>query len=265
MEAVQGRVLLVGIQVRGEHEVLEPVRMLVDYPPARLVHRLRHHVLSGGVTGCEVEAEPAHPAQRVLLDVAKLAGSGRLFRLVLDGGEALVNPAAEVACGPSVAKHEHGCPLHGVVDDRRRNASRFAGDSHASVVAGDQSALGGRQRHEVLPFGVLAVNEQRAGEPQRYLGHAGEALHVARQAARRDRTKRLRRDRGVRPSRRSLPDVAPPPHHGCSRHCCHVGAGAWSILLVAPSWADPSVTNVRSLSAQNIATMLNSPGTVMAR
>jgi hypothetical protein len=110
MEAVQGRVLLVGIQVRGEHEVLEPVRMLVDYPPARFVHRLRHHVLSGGVTGCEVEAEPAHPAQRVLLDVAKLAGSGRLFRLGLDGGEALVNPAAEVACGPSVAKHEHGCP-----------------------------------------------------------------------------------------------------------------------------------------------------------
>ena len=178
MEAVQGRVLLVGVQVRGKDEVLEPVRVLVDDPPARLVHRLRHHVLAGGVTGGEVEAEKAHPAQRVLLDVAKLAESGRLLGLGLDGGEALIDPVAEVACGPGVAEHEDGCPLHGVVDDRRRDSTRFAGDPHASAVAGDQSALGGCQRHEVLSARVLAVNEQRAGEPQGHLGHAAEALHV---------------------------------------------------------------------------------------
>ena len=59
--------------------------------------------------------------------------------------------------------------------------------AHAAVVAGDQRALGGRQRNIEVSLGVLAVDAQRTGHADRNLRDAGEVLDVARQHARVER------------------------------------------------------------------------------
>ena len=71
--------------------------------------------------------------------------------------------------------------LHAVVHDRRLHAARRVQQLHAAVVGGDERALGGRHRDVELALGVLAVDEQRARDPERDLGDAGEVLDVARQ------------------------------------------------------------------------------------
>jgi hypothetical protein len=69
--------------------------------------------------------------------------------------------------------------LHVVGDDRRRHATSLVQQPHTAVVARHERPLGSGQRHVKLSLGVLAVDEQRSGEPDRDLGDADELLDVA--------------------------------------------------------------------------------------
>ena len=55
---------------------------------------------------------------------------------------------------------------------------------HAAIIARDQRAFGRRHRHVEVAVGVLALDQERAGEPDRHLGRADEILDVAGQGAR---------------------------------------------------------------------------------
>ncbi len=101
--------------------------------------------------------------------------------LLLDPVEVLLEPDAEVASLAGAGEDEDRSALHRVVDHRRLDAAGVAGQLHAAVVAGDESALRGRHRHPVLTLGVLTVDQQRTGEADRDLGCADEALDVAGQ------------------------------------------------------------------------------------
>ena len=85
----------------------------------------------------------------------------------------------EVAAVAGVVEDEDRRPLHAVAHHRAGDAAREVEHLHAAVVGGDQRALGGGQRDDELPLGVLAVDLERAGEADRHLGDAGEVLDVA--------------------------------------------------------------------------------------
>jgi hypothetical protein len=70
-------------------------------------------------------------------------------------------------------------PLHRVVEHRGRTPP--LGSTHAAVVARDQRALGGRERHVEIPFRVLAVDTERSCQADRHLRDAHEVLDVAGQ------------------------------------------------------------------------------------
>jgi hypothetical protein len=65
---------------------------------------LGDHVLTSGVAGGEVEAQPAKLPDGVLFDVAELSVMSRLLGLGLDRGEAPLDPLTERACGARVAQ-----------------------------------------------------------------------------------------------------------------------------------------------------------------
>lgn len=78
-------------------------------------------------------------------------------------------------------EYERGRALHLIVHHGRLDAAAFAEQTHSTVVAGDQGALGCRQRHIEVPPGLLAVDAQRTGDANRHLGRPGEVLDVSRQ------------------------------------------------------------------------------------
>ena len=71
--------------------------------------------------------------------------------------------------------------LHVVGDHGGGHAAGFVEQTHAPVVAGDQRAFGGRQRHVELALSVLAVHQQGPGEPDRYLRDPDEVFGVPAQ------------------------------------------------------------------------------------
>src|ERR1044071_1656974 len=156
-------------------------------PLARRGGRLATHVLSGGVAGREVEAQEPRRADLVLLDVIELADArGRLGGL-LDRREALADPGAELTRGHRVGQQEHRRALHELLDHGGLDAAARVEQAHPAAVAGDQRALGGRQRDVEVALRVLAVDPDRAGEAEWHLGHPGEVLDVAGDEGRRDR------------------------------------------------------------------------------
>jgi hypothetical protein len=189
--------LLVGLHLRGQREMLEPRDALLLHPHAGVARRPRHHVLSGGVAGGVVEAQPAHLADRVLLDVAQLAAGRRLLGLGLDGGEVRRHPFAEGARGTRVGKHEQRRALHRVVEHGGADAAGLAAQTHAARVARHQRALGGGHGHVELALGMLAVHEHRTGQPDRHLRDADEVLDVAGQNGRVERVTSDMRERGA--------------------------------------------------------------------
>ena len=176
------RVLLIGVHRAGQ-PILGPARIVRLHPLARGLCRLRGHVLAGGVAGREVDPQVEQRTNLVLADIGELARvRGRLG----DGADlllALIDPGAELTRLQGVVEDEHGRALHVVLDDGRLDAAAFAEHAHAAVVAGDERALGGGQRHIELSPRVLAVDPQRAGHADRHLRHAGEVLDVPRQHA----------------------------------------------------------------------------------
>ena len=164
--------------------VLGAARIVSLHPLARGLGRLRGHVLTGGIAGGEVDTQIEQRADLVLADVGELARRGSSPRRSR-GSPSLVlfDPVAELARLQGVVEDEHRRALHVVLDHRRLDAAAFAQHPHPAVVAGDQGALGGRQRHVEISPGVLTVDAQRTGHSDRHLGHAGEVLDVSRQHA----------------------------------------------------------------------------------
>ena len=176
------RVLLVGVDRAGQ-PVLGAARVVGLHPLARGLRRLRGHVLTGGVAGGEVDPQVEQRTDLVLADVGELARArGRLG----DGADLVlvpIDPVAELARLHGVVEDEHRRALHAVLDDGRLDAAALAEHAHPAVVAGDERALGGRQRHVEVSLRVLAVDAQRTGHADRHLRHAGEVLDVPRQHA----------------------------------------------------------------------------------
>ena len=90
---------------------------------------------------------------------------------------------AELARLHRIVEDEYRRALHVFLDHRRPDAAALVEQPHAAVVAGDQRALGGRERNVEVALGVLAVDPQRTGQADRHLGHADEILDVAGQHA----------------------------------------------------------------------------------
>ena len=212
------RVLLVGVDRAGQ-PVLGAARIVGLHPLAGSLCRLRGHVLAGGVARREVDSQVEQRTNVVLADVGELARArGRL-----GGGSdlllVLINPGAELARLQGVVEDEHRGALHVVLDDGRLHAATFGEHAHAAVVAGDERALGGSQRHVEVSPGVLAVDPQRTGHADRHLRHTGEVLDVPRQQAR-DRTRSFPRARGWPRSVRAGTPGGAPPYRACSRRPC---------------------------------------------
>ena len=176
------RVLLVGVDRAGQ-PVLGAARVVGLHPLARGVRRLRGHVLTGGVARREVDSQVEQRTDLVLADVGELARAGGRLGGGSDLVLVLIDPVAELARLQGVVEDEHRGALHAVLDDGRLDAAAFAEHAHPAVVAGDQRALGGRERHVEVSPGVLAVDAQRTGHADRHLRHAGEVLDVPRQHA----------------------------------------------------------------------------------
>src|SRR5919109_52120 len=170
--------LLVGGEVRLEEVVLE-LRVVGSDPLAGHRGRLPGHVLARGVPGRVVEAAEQDAARGVLLDVEQLAGPRRALGHLLDLLEVVVEPVGELARVAGALEDEGGRALHLVGHDGGGDAARLAQQPHAAVVARDQRALGGSERHVELALGVLAVDEQRPGHAERDLSDADEVLDVA--------------------------------------------------------------------------------------
>jgi hypothetical protein len=177
VQDVHLRALLVGGQV-GLQAELAHARAVRHDPPACPRRRLTGHVLSRGVPGGVAEPEEDKPAGRELLDVARAASAGCRVRLPLDVTEAGRHPLPERPGLSRAVEAERRRPLHPVVHHGGRDAARGMQQLHAPVVAGDQRPFGRRQRHVELPRRVLAVHQQRPGDPDRQLGGADEVLHV---------------------------------------------------------------------------------------
>src|SRR5208282_4454204 len=116
VQAVELRMLLVGVEVAGQLEMLQALDALLLDPQAGVTGRLRHHVLSGRIAGREVEAQEPELAYRVLLDVAQLTVVGGLLGLGLDGVEVAADPLPKGACSAGIAEDEARRALHHVVD-----------------------------------------------------------------------------------------------------------------------------------------------------
>ena len=86
---------------------------------------------------------------------------------------------SECARLAGVVEQEDGRALHRPGDDRRFHPAAFREKPHAAIVAGDQGSLGRRHGHVEFALGMLAVDPQRPGEPDRHLRHADEILDVA--------------------------------------------------------------------------------------
>ena len=180
------RRLLVGGEVALEEEALD-VGVLLEDPVAGGLGRLAGHVLAGGVAGRVVEARVEDAARRVLLDVLEAARLRRRLGDLADLVEVLVQPLAERARAAGALEQERRRALHAVVHDRRLHAAGGVQQLHAAVVGGHQRALRGRHRDVELALRVLAVDEQRPGDPERHLGDPGEVLDVAGQDRRVER------------------------------------------------------------------------------
>jgi hypothetical protein len=206
--------LLVGGEV-GLQEVLIDVRPLLRDPAARGLGSLAGQVLPGGVAAREVESRVQDPAGLVVLDLVQPADPGRRLGGGLDLGEVLVQPASELPGAARAGEQERRRPLHVVGDDRRRDAARLVEQAHAAVVACDERALRGGERDMELPARVLAVDEQRARDPDRNLGGSDEVLDVATHGC---GIERVRRD--VLEARSGLiAHEARAPLRGLARRC----------------------------------------------
>ena len=124
--------------------------------------------------------------RQVAVDIVELdEGIGRV-RSRPDALVLLADPIDEAPRGGCVFEHENRSPLHIVADDGALDAPASMQDLHAAVVGSHQGAFAGRERHVELPLGVLAMDQQRSGEAERHLRHAGEILDVAARYARID-------------------------------------------------------------------------------
>ena len=148
--------------------------MLLANPFAGDRGGLADHVLAGGVAGGEVEPQVEEATEGVLLDVAQPSRTARGVSHLLDGSEVPHDPFAETAGGSSIVKAEDGGTLHGVVTDRGLHAPYLTGELHSSVVAGNERSLRRSEWDQELTLSVLAPHAQRAGDPDRHLGHADE-------------------------------------------------------------------------------------------
>ena len=180
VQHVDLRALLVRREVRLQEPLLDAVVLRRD-PRGRRLRRLAGEVLARGVAGRVVEARVEDAAGRVLLDVLQPPGARRGLGHLLDLVEVLVEPHAERPRLARAGEDEGRRALHAVVEHGGLHAARLVEELHAAVVGGHERPLGRRERHVELALGLLAVDEQRTGEPDRDLGHAGELLDVAGQ------------------------------------------------------------------------------------
>jgi hypothetical protein len=162
-----------------EQEALDPALVVGHDPGAAGGGRLAGEVLARGVAGRVIEAGEEDAAGRVLLDVAQAARARGLLACLLDLVEVLVQPGAEGAGLAGAGEQERRRPLHGVVHDRRLDATGRADQLHPAVVAGHQGALGGGHGDVEVALRVLPVNQQRPRQAQRHLGDADEILYVS--------------------------------------------------------------------------------------
>ena len=195
-------------------------RVVLLDPGAGRERRLAGHVLAGRVAGRVVEPRVEQLGDRELLDLEQLArrwwspAPRRRSRSKCSSSQ-----TANAFASRALVEAEDRRPLHPVVEHRRGDPAGVAAQLHAAAVRRDQRALGRRERDEELPLRVLAVDQQRPGQPDRHLRDAEEVLDVARQ---RRRVERVRRRR-ARAARRC-----------CSRtSSCRALIGAGGVVVVA--------------------------------
>ena len=244
-------------KLRLEEEALDRRLVVRDDPRAGGRRRLAGHVLARGVAGRVVEARVEHAAGRVLLDVDAAGptwSSPRRPRAI--SSKCSLEPLAEVARLAGALEQERRRALHAVVDDRRLHAARLAEQLHAAVVGGDERALGGRQRDVELALGVLAVDQQRAGDADRHLRDADEVLDVARheRGIERVRADVLERGAGLLGQERA-PARRPP--RGCSR--CRGRAGSRALRVPTPERVQAAMAAPATTAAAELQRFLDGP------
>ena len=70
--------------------------------------------------------------------------------------------------------------MHRLSNHGGSDAASLSDDLHASVVAGEHGTFDRRHGYEELTLRVLAVNQQRAGDTNRYLRDAENTFNVPR-------------------------------------------------------------------------------------
>ena len=167
------RVKIAGQQVMGDRRAFGPDPLAGDEGgPAG-------HVLAGGVPRAVIETGEDHIVRVILLYFIQLTHGGGGFRHLLDALEVSRQPQAEVPRLPRTRENEHRRPLHGLARDRGGHAAAFLDHPHAAVVAGQHGAFDRGHGDIEFALGVLAVDQQRAGQANGNLRHPEQVLDIA--------------------------------------------------------------------------------------
>ena len=148
--------------------------------------RFARHVLAGSVTRRVVETQMPQRPNRILIDVLQLARPRRRLRGGLDRVEILFDPFAEFARLQRVLPDEYRRALHILLDDRGLHAPTFGEKPHTAAIARNKRSFRGRHGYKKIALGMFAIDAQRSGKADRYLGHSDEILDIARQHGRRE-------------------------------------------------------------------------------
>ena len=183
---VDVRGLLVGAEVPADRDEA-PAGELREQRPHHVRRRLGHPVHAHRVAGLADEAQEHLGPELVGLDVFQAyEGVLDVRAELLDQRDVLDHAAAQLVRSADVGRLDHRGARHPVKGHQRRQASGHVDGLDPALDAGHEGGFVGRERHVVVALRVLAVDPERAGDPQRDQG--GTDLHLD---ARQDRAVRV--------------------------------------------------------------------------
>ena len=181
VQGVEPGMFFIGVQISRHCKMFQSFNARIKHPVASRMGGFGYHILTSGISSCEIKAQPKQLTNSVLLNILKLTTAGGLLGNISNLVKMYLHPLPKLAGEAGVFKHKNGRTLHSVVYHGASDAPREARELHATVVAGHEGAFGGGHWHKKCTLGVFAVHVQWSRKANGNLRHARKIFDVSAQ------------------------------------------------------------------------------------